>query len=233
MGSSLPPPPFIFNASIAFTVPVRCPATLVWLGKARANSTYRNVSSFKRRSFNEFQNDSRGFEESLLEALEQSDFSARSDVLSTLFIRRDAPTFNHDPLKHYKSCAPTTCTFTTVTNRTLFQYGIDALNVLGGTSYTVIGFIGFVADAIIVLFVHRSAVFMSFHILFLSHPPLFSWILWFSSMWVHRRVRTSTTITTSDTTGKSGPAALELARISVKQDGVPSVHAWGERPATN
>jgi len=64
-------------------------------------------------------------------------------------------------------------------------------------------------------------------------PPFVSWILWFSSMYLHRR-RTATINANSigDTTEKSGPAALELARINVKQDGAPGVQAWGERSAT-
>lgn len=130
------------DATVLFSVPVQCPRWLTWLGQARANSTFANVSSFKRRTYWEMRNSSQGFNAALQEMLEQSDFSDRADLLSTLFIRQNSTNFTHSDLNHYKTCAPSTCTFTRVKSRTLFEYGIEGLNVLGGTSYSVIAFLG-------------------------------------------------------------------------------------------
>jgi hypothetical protein len=157
------------DAAVLFSVPVQCPRWLTWLGQARANSSYAKVSSFKRRTYWEMRNSSQGFNAALQEMLEQSDFSDRADLLSTLFIRRDSANFTHSDLNHYKTCAPSTCTFTRVKARTLFEYGIEGVGVLGGTSYSVIAFLGCVVALACAAASHYSPHFF--------HPPLSTLVL--------------------------------------------------------
>ena len=217
------------DAPVLFSVPVQCPRWLAWLGQARANSTYANISSLKRATYSQMQNSSKGFSAALQDMLERSDFSDRADLLSTLFIRRGAANLTYNDLSHYSTCAPLTCTFTRVNARSLFEYGVEGIGLLGGTAYSVIAFFGCVPASL-------SAAAIAARLSLTSPSPTppnslssvsllpfsNSWVLYFTSMYLNK----SDKEVPAAAEALRGPAALELVRVSGA-----SVPAWGERPA--
>ena len=134
---------------VVFSAPLQCPPFVTFLGRLRRNSTYLNATSRSRSvtiadaAFFESQtyNNLTAAQLATIQSL-GSDLVDRTQLLSTLMMQRQGPSFNHSPRAHYAACRPAICTTTQVSERTTLMYFEEALATAGGLATSVIGLCG-------------------------------------------------------------------------------------------
>jgi hypothetical protein len=83
-------------------------------------------------------------QQAFVNAILSGDVGDRLRVLEGLMLDVNATRFTHSPRNHYAQCAPTTCTYTTVTPRTIPILALEAVSIFGGTATTILGLIGWI-----------------------------------------------------------------------------------------
>lgn len=215
---------------VVFSAPLQCPPLITFLARLRRNSSYVNVSSSSRSvtiaELSAILTSSTSLEgltaeqTAVLSNLTQDDLVDRTQLLSTLFMQRQGPTFTHSPLAHYAACRPALCTTTQVSERTAFMYFEDALATAGGLASSVIGLVGCVslAAAPPPSFLPFAGSLTSRRRLPPSPPPsLDRWMLFFVSMGAARCCPRAEPSAPDSGSAKQLPVvqafgALELAR---------------------
>jgi hypothetical protein len=228
---------------VVFSAPLQCPPLITFMARLRRNSSYVNVSSSSRSvtiaELSAILTGSASLEgltaeqTAVLSNLTQDDLVDRTQLLSSLFMQRQGPTFKHSPLAHYAACRPALCTTTQVSERTAFMYFEDALATAGGLASSVIGLVGCVSPPL-----PPCAISPCLHPLLLLHPllpPLLNrWMLFFVSMGAARCCPRAEPSAPDSGTAKQLPVvvqgfgALELARSQkVQPPPVPPIAASG------
>lgn len=156
MGAPPPPPPPEGSPptpqTVLFNAPLRCPPLLRWLGELRKNSTYSTFASRSRFTIAEwkqvFPDEASAFTPPANLTPEQADLATRTldgdlgdrvRLLATLQIVAQGPNFTHNAQQHYARCAPSKCTTTSISERTVFQLVLEGFSILGGTAAAVMG----------------------------------------------------------------------------------------------
>ncbi len=155
------PPSGPGNATLAteqpvlFSLPLRCPSLLRWLGRLRSNSTYAPRRSPLRFTVGQFldtlpgrnpMNLSASREEwpaatrALLRTAGEGDLSDRVSLLGRLFFQDARPAFAHRPRAHYDACRPRSCSYTFIKRRGASDLALEGISVYGGTVATVFSF---------------------------------------------------------------------------------------------
>jgi hypothetical protein len=132
----------LFNASLT------CPPLLVWIGQLRANSSYYNLTSNIRLSFNEVREllknvvDQGEQQQILRNRIAQGDLNDRIDVLSELMIAKGGISFNVNATAHYETCKPATCSYTDIEPPSVQRLVQISLANYGGTATSIITVFG-------------------------------------------------------------------------------------------
>jgi hypothetical protein len=148
---------------VLFRTRVQCPPLITYLAQLRANSTYAPFTTPLRFSIGQYLAAFPAAAASpatatlptlqeltqltppqlaLLEANARGDASSRVNVLATGFLANQGASFAHAPMAHYAACAPASCSFFEVAQRSTAKLAFEAVSTFGGNGAATMSIMG-------------------------------------------------------------------------------------------